>query len=194
MIAIDLFSGAGGMSLGAKLAGVDVRQSVELDPHAARTYTRNHPNTEMYVGDIRGFQAKRPHSNGQELIVFGGPPCQGFSTSNQKTRSSANSQNWLWTEFLRVVSELRPEWVVFENVKGILETEKGVFVEHVQDNLQALGYNSTYGILSATDFGVPQKRQRFFLIAASSGGKIPSLPNAKILFTQRCGGAEKKCL
>lgn len=175
MVGIDLFSGAGGMSLGAQMAGVEVRLSVEIDKFAARTYKTNHPNTDVFVGDITGFNYKRPKHFHKELIVFGGPPCQGFSTSNQRTRSAKNVGNWLWMEFLRVVKSAKPEWVVFENVKGILETENGHFVFCVQDALSELGYTSTYSILNAEHFGVPQKRQRFFLVA-TLGGVAPALP------------------
>lgn len=82
----------------------------------------------MFDDDIRKFESipvRNRENNG--LVVFGGPPCQGFSTSNQRTRSSENENNWLFKEFVRVVDLYRPDWFVFENVKGILETEGGFF-------------------------------------------------------------------
>jgi DNA (cytosine-5)-methyltransferase 1 len=121
MIGIDLFAGAGGMSVGASRAGVRVEFAVELDRFAARTYAKNHPSTVVYNGDVRGITADvlRPWARRRdELVVFGGPPCQGFSWSNARTRNTRNSANWLFLEFVRVVGLLTPAWVVFENVQG----------------------------------------------------------------------------
>lgn len=179
MIGIDLFSGAGGMSLGARLAGIDVQQVVEADKHAAATYLANHtPKYGMFNGDIRKFSPTKIQNRDNEgLILFGGPPCQGFSTSNQRTRSLDNENNWLFKEFIRVVKDYRPDIVVFENVKGILETEGGVFVERIQEQFQKLGYTISSGLLNAAHFGIPQKRARFFIIG-SLHGKTYSLPEA----------------
>lgn len=168
MIGIDLFAGAGGMSLGAKYAGIDVQIVVESDPHAVATYRRNHtPKICLFDSDIRKFKALPLLNEGKEQVVlFGGPPCQGFSTSNQKTRTSKNEKNWLFLEFLRVVKAYRPDWVVFENVKGILETEKGVFVKEILTSLQKLGYSCSMDVLNAVHFGVPQKRDRLFIVGS----------------------------
>jgi DNA (cytosine-5)-methyltransferase 1 len=103
--------------------------------------------------------------------VFGGPPCQGFSTSNQRTRSSKNRQNWLFLEFLRLVGDLSPEWVVFENVAGILHTDGGSFVCRLSEQLARAGYRTSSALLNASDFGIPQRRTRFFLVGAK--GRIP---------------------
>lgn len=167
MVGIDLFAGAGGMSLGAQQAGIDVQVVVESDKYAATTYARNHPNTRtLFQDDIRKFDKKKlVKSKLQQTVLFGGPPCQGFSTSNQKTRSSKNENNWLFKEFLRVITLYRPDWVVFENVKGILETEGGKFADVVISELESLGYHCEATVLNASDFGVPQRRDRFFIVA-----------------------------
>lgn len=166
MIGIDLFSGAGGMSLGAEMVGIDVQQVVEADQSAAKTYLENHsPKYGVFNDDIRKFEvAKIAERNRSSLVVFGGPPCQGFSTSNQKNRSKDNKNNWLFEEFIRVVKRVRPDWVVFENVRGILETENGFFAEEIIENLEREGYSTSSKLLHATDFGVPQKRARFFVV------------------------------
>lgn len=175
MIGIDLFSGAGGMSLGAKLAGLDVQIVVEEAPYAADTYLHNFsPKLGLYRGDIRGFKKIEVDSQGGCTVVFGGPPCQGFSTSNQKNRNKENSDNWLFQEFIRVIREYMPDWVVFENVKGILETEGGLFADLVIKQLEVLGYTTFAQLLHTTDFGVPQKRTRFFIVG--------SLHNVKFSF------------
>jgi DNA (cytosine-5)-methyltransferase 1 len=177
MIGVDLFSGAGGMSLGAEWAGVSVKLAVELHYAAFETYAYNHPECITLRLDAKSLQDLRwPHSP-DDLIVFGGPPCQGFSTSNQRTRGQSNDNNWLYQAFITFVKQVQPAWVIFENVRGILETESGVFAEKVETDLQKLGYDTQPGVLNAAEFGVPQVRSRFFIIARRDG-KAPGLPSA----------------
>ena len=167
MIGIDLFAGAGGMSLGAREAGVDVQLVIESDKAAVETYNHNHkPKLGIFADDIRKFEKINiSNPNNEQIVIFGGPPCQGFSTSNQKTRSKENKNNWLFVEFIRVIKMYMPDWIVFENVKGILETEKGLFSEQVIQQISALGYTCHSTILNAENYGVPQKRDRFFIVA-----------------------------
>lgn len=176
MLGIDLFSGAGGLSVGAKLAGIDVKVAIESDPHAAATYRYNHQNIQLLCSDIRTITELPNIRTKQPLIVFGGPPCQGFSTSNQKTRSSNNPNNWLFREFVRLVKRVRPDWVLFENVKGILETERGVFIEQIALSFEQIGYSVSYFVLNSVDYGVPQKRARFFLVGNLQGISIKQPP------------------
>lgn len=176
MIGVDLFSGAGGMSLGAEWAGVKVKLALELEPNAFKTYALNHPDCVTLRGDAQALLDLRGPFDPRETIVFGGPPCQGFSTSNQRTRSKDNQKNWLYRSFIGFVKNLRPAWVVFENVRGILETEGGVFARMVENDLKRLGYDTSSGLLNAADFGVPQVRSRFFIIARY-GADAPSLPS-----------------
>ena len=169
MIGIDLFAGAGGMSLGACLAGIDVQFAVENDSWACGTYRRNHPETTVHEGDIRKVAAKTlqpwvEHSDG--LVLFGGPPCQGFSWSNAKTRNDSNANNWLFREFVRIAKILKPAWIVFENVQGFVDTEGGLFCDSAERSIKGLGYNVWTKKLNAIDFGVPQDRTRFFLIGS----------------------------
>jgi hypothetical protein len=100
----------------------------------------------------------RAVANKGGTIVFGGPPCQGFSYSNLRTRSADNPENWLFMEFVRVVQVWQPDWVVFENVRGVVNTAGGILFDHVIDHLTKLGYTTTHGLLNAMDFGVPQDR------------------------------------
>ena len=179
MIGIDLFAGAGGMSLGSISAGINVRIAIENNPHAAATYAYNHPDINVISTDVRRFRPSRLKSRDEQTIVFGGPPCKGFSTSNQRTRSTANPSNWLYKEFLRIVRLVTPDWVVFENVKGILETERGVFYERIIASLERYGYALSHGVLNAMDFGVPQNRSRLFIIGSLHGIKL-NLPFASV--------------
>jgi len=176
MIGIDLFSGAGGMSLGAEWSGITVKIAVDCDIHAASTYKQNHQKANVLTCDIKQVKNLKPRSERSKddrLVLFGGPPCQGFSTSNQRTRSKSNPQNWLFQHYLRIVGETRPDWVVFENVKGILETESAFFFQSVLNRLSNLGYTTSHWVLNAADFGVPQRRWRLFVIASLHGKEIP---------------------
>jgi len=175
MIGVDLFAGAGGMSLGARQAGVDVRLAVELDPHAAETYERNHTETRVVRADIADVERIEVAGNGCPSVLFGGPPCRGFSTSNQRTRGKSNPLNWLFLHCIRQVRGWRPDWVVLENVKGILETEGGAFLEAICAELHAAGYAVCHWLLNAADYGVPQHRWRVFIIGALAG-VLPERP------------------
>lgn len=179
MQAVDLFSGAGGMSVGAAMSGVDVLYAIEKDPMAAATYALNHPDTHLFPEDIRkvhgGVMGKIDAA--ETLVLFGGPPCQGFSTSNQKTRNSSNPNNWLFAEYLRLANELGPAWIVFENVKGLLETEKGVFFNSVLEGFKKIGYKTSCFVLNAADYGVPQRRNRLFIIGSRDGIEVPPPPH-----------------
>jgi DNA (cytosine-5)-methyltransferase 1 len=178
MVGIDLFAGAGGMSLGAINAGIRVALAIESDPHAAVTYRRNHPHTLMLARDIRSIdvsQVRGIKNDNDGTILFGGPPCQGFSYSNSRTRKRSNANNWLFLEFIRIAKAWEPDWVVFENVKGITDTAGGIFLERVIGLLDELNYSVAHGVLDAARFGVPQHRQRLFVVASRL--KIePTLP------------------
>ncbi len=181
MQGIDLFAGAGGMSIGAINCGVDIRYAVELDAKAAKTFTSNHPQTTLLEKDIRDVKKSDLKINRKiQSIIFGGPPCQGFSTSNQKTRNIDNDKNWLFREYIRIVSEIRPDWIIFENVKGLLETENGFFLQAVLRGFSDAGYTTSHFILNSADFGVPQKRNRLFIVASLNGIEIsPPIPTVK---------------
>lgn len=182
MIGIDLFAGAGGLSLGALRAGVDVKYAVEVDPHACLTYRKNHPDTILIEKDISLVSAdyfKDIQSKKDDLVIFGGPPCQGFSTSNQRNRSAENIKNWLFLEYMRLVEELDPKYVVFENVKGIFETEQKVFFNLIIENFKKLGFNVNYFILNAANYGVPQNRNRLFIIGAKTKTMMTKPPQSR---------------
>lgn len=174
MIGLDLFAGGGGLTHGAKLSGIDVRAAVENHPSACLTYQANHRDTVMHASDITKVETIDIGKRDQPLVLFGGPPCQGFSTSNQRTRHAENPKNWLFKEFLRMVRTLRPEWVVFENVAGILQTDGGRFAESFRQQLKDMGYTVAYEVLNAADFGCPQRRSRYIVVAALNAE--PELP------------------
>lgn len=172
IVGVDLFAGAGGLSLGAEMAGIDVQIAVENDVYAAETYKFNHPQTHVITDDIKNIDRISIDKGNNIIVLFGGPPCQGFSTSNQKTRNKDNPKNWLFKEFVRLSALLRPDWIVFENVRGIVETEKGYFVDLISSEIGKLGYTCSTMILCAFDYGIPQTRSRFFLIGSLSGKTV----------------------
>jgi DNA (cytosine-5)-methyltransferase 1 len=171
IIGVDVFSGAGGLSLGAKWAGIDVRLAIEKDYYAAGTYKFNHPNTTMKNTDINTIKEIEIKKDSVTLL-FGGAPCQGFSTSNQKTRTKENPSNWLFREFVRLAKQWQPDWIVFENVRGIIETEEKYFLNEILKSFKKIGYTCTWKILNASDYGVPQTRSRFFLIGSKQGKEV----------------------
>lgn len=162
-LGIDIFSGIGGLSLGALNAGIDVCLAIEKDKHAVQTFKKNHPQTNILCTDIREIEPTKLIKE-TPFIIFGGPPCQGFSVSNRQTRTVNNENNSLFHEFLRFVKELSPNWFLFENVEGITSFNKGETLKYIIEQFQELGYNTSHTVLYASDYGVPQHRNRFFIV------------------------------
>ncbi|MCP5061551.1 MAG: DNA cytosine methyltransferase [Ignavibacteriae bacterium] len=162
-VGVEIFSGAGGLGAGATMAGINISVAVEKDTFSLRTYKRNHPKVKTINADIKRTIGTDLISE-TPFIVFGGPPCQGFSLSNTKTRNDTNENNHLFIEFIRIVNELQPDWFLFENVAGILSYKNGETVSKLQELFKNNGYKTTYNILFASDYGVPQARNRFFLV------------------------------
>ncbi len=160
--AVSLFSGAGGMDLGFEKAGIDVVIANEIDKTAAKTFVCNHPHTMMVVGDI---QERYPIFNEYQGIdlVFGGPPCQGFSVIGKMDPTDSRSQ-LIWS-FLQVVDLVQPKAFVMENVKSLATISKWKNVrEAFLKKAEALGYGCFPFIVNASEYGTPQKRERVFFI------------------------------
>ena len=167
---IDIFSGAGGLSLGAEMAGFEICYAVEKDRSAAMTYRYNHPDTLVLENDIHNIDPLEHIQVGEHVnIVFGGPPCQGFSSSNTKTRNLKNPNNSLFEEFLRFVSVIQPDWFLFENVEGFCRFERGTLRNKVKLCFEDLGYTVSDAIVVASDYGVPQHRNRFIMVGNRHG-------------------------
>lgn len=170
---IDIFCGAGGLSLGAEMAGIKIQHAIEIDESAAATYANNHRGVEVHTGDIRDIEPSSMFLNKERpFVIMGGPPCQGFSLSNTRSRNMRNPENHLFKEFLRFVKALRPEWFVLENVYGLTKMEKGGTKNMIECCFKELGYEVTSQILWASDYGVPQSRNRFFMIGNAHGIKF----------------------
>ncbi|MDD4149181.1 MAG: DNA cytosine methyltransferase [Bacteroidales bacterium] len=167
-IGIDIFSGAGGLSLGAQNAGIDIVLAIEKEPNAARTFKTNHPETNVLIEDIREIKIDKLNLN-KPFIIFGGPPCQGFSVSNRQTRNINNDNNSLFEEFVRFVKFINPTWFLFENVEGIVSFNNGETVNKICETFESLNYTVKWEVLTASNYGVPQDRNRFFLVGNNLG-------------------------
>ena len=174
----DLFAGAGGLSLGFALAGYEPVLAVECEPDAAATHARNFPKAWLHIGLIEDLTEERLMARfGGEPpdVVCGGPPCQAFSTAGR--RDPLDPRGHLFHEFARIVSVLRPHFLVLENVPGVLSIEGGSRLESILDALAAVGYpDGAVMMLEAAEFGVPQMRRRLFVVANRHG-----LPNPRPL-------------
>ncbi len=180
-LAADLFSGAGGLSEGFTRAGFRVVFAIENDHHAAATYAYNHTRnkhkyrTEVLHKDISEVDFKKLHKRVKTItgggldVLIGGPPCQGFSRANMRTRNSSNPLNKLVSHFICAIKALKPRVVVMENVADLENFEEGLFVEKLKSDFADNGYEAQWEVLTATDFGIPQRRRRFFFIAARDG-------------------------
>lgn len=169
MKAISLFSGAGGMDVGFKAAGFDVIAANEMDRYACETYRANHPDSQLIEGDI-DICGEKLHSFRGVDVVFGGPPCQGFSVAGKMDPEDPRSK--LIFSFCDVVEKLKPKAFVMENVKALGVLSK---FEEVRSALisrfQKAGYKVTIHILNSKDFGVPQSRERVFFIGVRGNAK-----------------------
>jgi DNA (cytosine-5)-methyltransferase 1 len=163
---VDLFCGAGGLSYGFEMAGFDVVAALDFDPVAAETYRRQNPTVPLIVDDIANVTGKQLKHIAQTNVdvVIGGPSCQGFSTHGK--RDPNDPRNLLFQHFVRIVDELRPTWVVMENVRGLLTYDRGRYRNEIHAALQKIGYVIDSKVLRAVDFGVPQMRERLFFIAS----------------------------
>lgn len=160
---ISLFTGAGGMDVGFSCAGIQVKIANELVPYASDTYEANHPDTKLLRGDISDYMYS--FSEGDADIVFGGPPCQGFSVAGKMNPDDERSQ-LIWS-FLDVVAKVQPQVFVMENVKALGALEKWKYIrDRYLERTRSIGYHCEYFILNAADFGVPQNRERVFFIGS----------------------------
>lgn len=180
-IGIDLFAGAGGMSLGFEQAGFDVVAAVEIDPIHCAVHKFNFPDCAVLPHSVAGIKASQIRiaaGIGRRKIdcVFGGPPCQGFSLIGHRVLD--DPRNRLVLEFVRLVSELDAETFVFENVKGLTVGKHKAFLEELVGAFDHAGYavRLPWQVLDAAHYGVPQHRERLILFGAKKGKKLPQYP------------------
>lgn len=179
MLAVDLFCGAGGLSLGLEKAGISSVLANELESHFAKTHQANFPRCKMINEPIQDVDFRSEIASlgleGRIDLVAGGPPCQGFSTVGKKDAS--DPRNSLFQQFLRAVEEAGPRFVIFENVAGFRRLYKGEMYRKTVEGLEALGFDSVSSVLNAKDYGAPQSRERTIILAWRRGEKPLSIPS-----------------
>lgn len=174
-VAVDLFAGAGGMSLGFSQSGFTIGLAVEKDAWAANTFGVNHPNTKLMCRDVRELCASDFVAFDGVDVVMGGPPCQGFSISASNRRKPQDARNFLYRDFVAAVEMIRPRAVLIENVKELTRyrLESGsLLCDDIIDRLAAIGFSAAVLTLDAADYGVPQSRTRAFIIGCRNRDRL----------------------
>ncbi|KAB2174512.1 DNA cytosine methyltransferase [Staphylococcus epidermidis] len=186
---IDLFSGAGGLSLGFENCGFETVLAIDKWKDAIETFNFNHKEKIGSTIDIHKFTNNDILKYKRDVIgIIGGPPCQGFSLVG--TRDTNDPRNSLYIEYVRFVDQIRPKFFVLENVSGLLSLEKGLFKDDILERFNNLGYNVEYKLLTASDYGVPQSRKRVFFVGLRKDifndiyFNFDNLPKANIISTQ----------
>lgn len=192
---IELFAGSGGLMLGLERAGFHTLLANEIHPHPCMTLRHNFPNRPVIEGSIKDFTGSSllkaaGYSDdliGKITLIAGGPPCQGFSNAGLKNK--ADPRNTLIGDFLRIVKDLQPEYFLLENVTGLLTLHDGELFENVLNEIRATGYQFSYKVLCAADYGVPQMRRRLIVLGSRDGFPPPHpepthrAPNDENLFS-----------
>lgn len=189
---VDLFCGAGGMSLGFIQSGYSVKFANDFEPMCIETYKYNHPEipTEnIYCGDIRKIAAHIDKYVKEDIdIVIGGPPCQGFSSANKRFRVIDDPRNELYKYYIKAVEKLLPKFVVMENVKGMLKVADEVIEDYtslkVSKDGKTFSYQASYRLLNSADFSVAQNRERLIYIAIRNDICEKHEINPETIFTQ----------
>ena len=181
-IGVDLFAGAGGLSLGFEQAGFDVAAAVEIDPVHCAVHKFNFPQTAVVPRSVEGLTGesiRRAAGIGNRSVdcVFGGAPCQGFSLIGQRVLD--DPRNKLVREFVRIVAELDARTFVFENVKGLTIGRHRKLLEELVAEFAVAGYlvRSPWKVLNAGHYGTPQHRERLILVGSRIGEPLPEYPN-----------------
>jgi len=176
--ALSFFTGAMGLDLGLEQAGFDIRLASDINDNCQKTIHLNRPDLPV-IGDICQFDAKdiqtaaKLAENDHITLVAGGPPCQAFSTMGLR-KGTSDDRGSLSGKYISIVTQLRPDYIVMENVRGLLSIESGKPLAELVKKLEAAGYCVTFNLYDAANYGVPQNRERI-IIVASLKGKTPYL-------------------
>jgi len=184
---IDLFSGCGGMTLGFGWAGFNSVLASDIDENCEKTFATNFPEIPFLCGDLSNFKKNEFDSiilDEKIDVIIGGPPCQGFSLANKlRNKVSEDPRNKLFYEFIKTINWYNPKSFVMENVKGLLSMQSGEVIKQIVaefENAGELGYEVRVKVLRASDYGVPQSRERVIIIGIRNDlGLIPEFPSKK---------------
>ena len=178
---VDLFSGAGGFTIGFTKADYKVLLSTDFDEDCAKVHEINMPDIPFLQSDIYNLteEALDKYTGESNVdVLIGGPPCQGFSTigarvsSNEERRNRKDPRNTLFKQYIRILKHLQPKFFIMENVKGIMTREKGTIFEEIKKAFAETGYDFNFVVLNAADYGVPQIRERVFFYGNRVGIKM----------------------
>lgn len=173
---LDLFCGCGGLSEGFKLAGYTIVGGVDFNAPAIKTYNRNFPDAKGICCDLLNMDQEMILREFGDLndvdVIIGGPPCQGFSSANRYKIEGEDPRNKLFFEFVKFVDLAEPKVVVIENVRGIITSNNGYAKDRIYEIFESRGYAVNHRILSASDYGIPQRRQRNFFVMIKNGEKF----------------------
>ena len=176
---VDLFCGAGGLSCGLEMSGMTCVLGTDQEESAISTFRRNHPKAKAFTGDISKLtKAKLKKMTGGRKIhlVCGGPPCQGMSTAGLGIPD--DPRNFLFLEFVRIVEELKPDYVLLENVTGMVGRKNKKILDAIMHMFSKLGYVMSAKVLSAEHYGIPQRRRRTIVVGNRMGYEF-KFPSAK---------------
>ncbi|XP_077290001.1 DNA (cytosine-5)-methyltransferase 1-like [Arctopsyche grandis] len=196
---LDVFAGCGGLSEGLHQSGAAVSHwAIEQLTTAARAYQQNNTSCTVFAddcnkllrsvldGETHNASGQRLPSRGEVELLCGGPPCQGFSGMNRfNSREYSNFKNSLVASFLSYCDYYRPKYFIFENVRNFVAFKKGMVLKLTLRCLLQIGYQCTFGIVQAGDYGVPQTRRRLIIFASAPGYKLPEYPVPTHVFTRR---------
>lgn len=173
---IDLFCGAGGLSEGFRQTGYQVLLGSDIDPTFGETFSKSHTGAAFLAKPIQSLSSAEiltltGLAKGQLDVLVGGPPCQGYSVYNHG-RGEHDPRAGLFREYLRIVRDLAPKWLVMENVTGLLSISGGQLIRTIADEIGKLGYAVEWRVLRAEDYGVPQERRRVVFVANRIGAPI----------------------
>lgn len=169
---LDLFCGTGGFSHGFEQTGqFEVVGGIDLLPDRINTFVANHATARATCGDIRTVSVDDLWTNGNAPeVIIGGPPCQGFSSIRPfRNLTEKDPRNSLFEQFAFAVESLRPSWFVLENVVGLLTSQKGKVLDAVLNAFSTSGYRTSWRVLNAAFYGLPQRRERFVLVGSRDG-------------------------
>ena len=169
---LDLFCGAGGLSLGLSWGGMEIVCGVDNDKNAIKTFKHNHNDSIVISGDLKDNSVKEQIFDIASDVDFvvGGPPCQGFSQAGWFNPD--DRRNFLFLDFLDIISRISPKYFIMENVQGLLWIDKGKAIQTIISAFKDIGYYITDFVLSAEEYGVPQKRKRVFILGMKENNTL----------------------
>ena len=162
---LSLFSGAGGFKIGFEEAGFKCLLSSDIEKTSELTHRKNFKDSPFLLQDIRTIKTKqilKITKNQRPDVIIGGPPCQGFSVMGDK--NSSDPRNELFKSYVALINDLKPKCFVFENVKGLSTMYNGQFLEELKNDFSNCGYDIHFKLINAFDYGVPQLRERVFIV------------------------------